>query len=157
MGNPVTNKRAENRRENMRRLVDAHGGPKAFAEKCGYKTASFIVQMTGPNPSRPVTEDTARRVELALGLSEGSLDWPVNGNGKANARGVTTTAPVDISVGRDIMQMILAIASQEKVELPSPTFAEIASFAMASAKETGSVPSQDTLKHLVRAIKSARK
>lgn len=47
-------------RENLRALVEQWGGPLPIARKLGYSNASFVVQMCGPNPTREVTEKTAR-------------------------------------------------------------------------------------------------
>lgn len=64
----------EVRRDNLRRLIDQWGGPKALGVKLGYKNASFLVQMAGPNPSREITESTSRKVEQELDLPAGWMD-----------------------------------------------------------------------------------
>lgn len=64
----------EMRRERLRELIRVHGGPKQIGLKAGYTNASFIVQMAGPNPTREVTEQTARRIEAAYKLPHGWLD-----------------------------------------------------------------------------------
>jgi hypothetical protein len=62
-----------NRRTNLRRLANTYGWTE-LAKRLGYRQPSFLVQMAGPNPTRPVTETSARRFERDLGLPEGSLD-----------------------------------------------------------------------------------
>ncbi len=62
------------RRENLRKLIEQWNGPLPLAKKLGYKTASFLVQMAGPNPSREVSEKTARDVEEKLALPTMWLD-----------------------------------------------------------------------------------
>jgi hypothetical protein len=42
----------------------------------GHANPSFLVQMAGPNPTRNVSEKTARHLESALGLPAGWLDLP---------------------------------------------------------------------------------
>lgn len=61
------------RRANLRRLAGAHGSG-VLAQRLGYTTGSYISQMIGPNPVRPVTERTARVIEQVLGLEPGWLD-----------------------------------------------------------------------------------
>ena len=62
-----------NRRTNLRRLAGTYGWTE-LAKRLGYRQPSFLVQMAGPNPTREVTEKSARRFELDLDLPEGSLD-----------------------------------------------------------------------------------
>lgn len=62
------------RRDNLRRLIDDSGGPNVLAARLGYSNASYLVQMAGPNPTRPVTEKTARKFEMQLNLAPGWLD-----------------------------------------------------------------------------------
>lgn len=61
------------RRENLRRLADQHGAT-VIAKTLGYASVAFLSQMIGPNPTRTVTERTARTVEQAMGLEPGVLD-----------------------------------------------------------------------------------
>lgn len=64
---------SETRRANLRRLADEHG-PTALATRIGWPSVSFLSQMIGPNPTRPVTERTARLIEYRLSLEPGLLD-----------------------------------------------------------------------------------
>ncbi|MEI7955447.1 MAG: hypothetical protein WCJ66_09800 [Verrucomicrobiota bacterium] len=62
------------RRANLKRVVDNFGGPSKVAEILGYKNASFLVHMIGPSPTRVVSDKSARRFEVELGLDWESLD-----------------------------------------------------------------------------------
>lgn len=64
------------RLKNLRKLIEKHGGPTSFASHLGYGSASYFVQIGGPNPSRPISEKTARRIERSLGLKSGWMDEP---------------------------------------------------------------------------------
>lgn len=63
----------EIRVENLRALVRDRGAL-SVAKACGYSNASFISQMAGKNPTSPVTETTARKIEHGLALPEYWLD-----------------------------------------------------------------------------------
>lgn len=63
----------EIRRDNLR-LVVAERGATSVAKACGYKGPSYISQMAGTNPTRPIMEDNARKFETGLGLTKGWLD-----------------------------------------------------------------------------------
>ncbi len=67
---------AENRINNLRRLAEKRGR-NALAELTGI---SYIAHMISPNPTRPITEKNARRIEEALNLPNRWLDesHPVN-------------------------------------------------------------------------------
>ena len=64
----------EYRRENLRRLIEQWHGPGALGAKLGYSNASFLVQMCGPNPTREISERTARKGERTLDLPVWWLD-----------------------------------------------------------------------------------
>jgi len=67
---------SETRRENLRKLFDKHGGPKALSARLNYRVPTFMSQMAGPNPTRNVSERTARSIERALALTPGWLAPP---------------------------------------------------------------------------------
>jgi hypothetical protein len=62
------------RRNNLLLLVDQHGGRKQLGAALGYSNGSYISQLLGTPPKRPLTETTARSIETKLGLSSGWLD-----------------------------------------------------------------------------------
>lgn len=59
---------ADLRKINLRTLIARYGGPSALAKKLGYSNATFISQMIGPKPIRPLSEKTCRKIETALDL-----------------------------------------------------------------------------------------
>lgn len=62
------------RRTNLRHLIQSYHGPTALAAKLGYSNGSFLVQIAGPNPIRPLTEKSARKFEELLQLERGWFD-----------------------------------------------------------------------------------
>ena len=64
----------DTRRDNLRELLKAWGGPTSLAKKLGHANGSYIAQLAGPNPSREVSEKVAREIEQKLGLAVGYLD-----------------------------------------------------------------------------------
>jgi hypothetical protein len=62
------------RRHNLLLLVDQHHGRKQLGEALGYSNGSYISQLLGTPPKRPLTETTARNIEAKLGLACGWLD-----------------------------------------------------------------------------------
>lgn len=64
----------EQRRENLRTLAREWGGPTSLAKKLGHSNGSYLAQLIGPNPSREVSEKTAREVEVKLNLPLGWMD-----------------------------------------------------------------------------------
>lgn len=62
------------RLDNLRMLINDSGGPQSFAKKLGLTNPSFVSHLAGPNPTRTITEKTARKIEGDLGLAHGWLD-----------------------------------------------------------------------------------
>lgn len=153
-------KRMENRRNNLRRLIKDNGGPKVVAARLG-KGASWISQMTGPHPTRPVSEDTARDIEAAFALPEGSLDWPAADaapvvTAEPAARPITTRpAATGDAAARDaeIVSMLAAVWSEDKIELPVVKFGQIAAYAISEAAETGKPLTEAQLRRLIALLK----
>ena len=65
------------RRSNLRALIGERGGLTDLSNRLGYKNPSFLSQMAGPNPTREITEKTARKIEQTLRMEPGALDRPV--------------------------------------------------------------------------------
>lgn len=157
---PVLSKRSENRRENLRRLIEDADGPKNLAAKLGYANPSFLVQMAGPHPTREVTEKTARRFEEKLGLPDGSLDWPVESKGKLGvvvktvaAKGpVSAPASGDTAMSMDIIRMVGQVCASEGVQLPPVKFSDVVQFALLQAIESGRPPSEEAMKRLLALV-----
>lgn len=147
------NKRVENRRVNLRKQIQQRGGPKAFADLVG-KPQSLISQMCGPNPSRPVSEDTARNFERILGMREGELDWPAEPAPGA----LVGVAPAPLSAKHlpdspreisSIIETLIGICREDRLQLPDATFADIASIAIIDAAESGRHPAPEKLRMLI--------
>lgn len=64
----------EIRRVNLRALIGQWGGPTSMSRKLGHANGSYIAQIAGPNPSRDISEKTAREIEGKLGLPLGWMD-----------------------------------------------------------------------------------
>ncbi len=73
--NALTNT-LEQRRTNLRLLAAASSWA-ALARRLGYQSSTFLIHLAGPNPSRNVTEATARRIEATFGMAAGSFDKPL--------------------------------------------------------------------------------
>jgi len=142
---------ADYRREHLRNLVEAHGGPKLTAEKLGYGNASFIVQMAGPSPVRQVSEATARRIEKALGLLEGALDQPIEvidtdtnvlikKRQRAYAGSVREVAEqpeiMSMKTLSDIISLVGKVSSESTTQLPNKKVTDIISLAILSNKKS---------------------
>lgn len=63
----------DTRRANLRALAALHNGPKALG-KLLKVSAAYMNALAGPNPSRNITEQTARKFEQRLKLAPGWLD-----------------------------------------------------------------------------------
>lgn len=146
----------ETRRENMRRIIDTtDGGLKAVSSKLDFASSSYLVQMCGPNPSRPISERNARTFELKLGLEVGALDKPlpaghvVRSTPAPRAADLTAAQPMsDVDLG----SLVLAVGKVlqiEKVELPTAKFAALLAIAVNDAKEHGGKPRDEVIKSLV--------
>lgn len=147
------------RRENFRRFAAANGGPTDVAKRLGYSNASYIVQMIGPNPTRPVTERTARRVEAEYNLPENTLDKPLAAIPMAEAPRPAVVAPepaVVASAGMtgqqigELVQWVGRICEIEGATLSTPKFADIVALAVTDAQAHGGQPREDMVKTLVR-------
>lgn len=64
----------DNRVTNLRALFAFHGGPTNLSRALGHANASFVVQIAGPNPRRPVSDRTARKIEQQLDLPLYAMD-----------------------------------------------------------------------------------
>lgn len=147
------------RRENFRRFAEANGGPTAVAKRMGYSNASYVVQMIGPNPMRPVTERTARRVEEVYNLPTGTMDKPVAAIPQAAPPKVAVVAPEPAVVASapmtskqigELVQLVGRICEIEGATLSTPKFADIVALAVTDAEAHGGQAREDMVKTLVR-------
>lgn len=141
------------RRENFRRLVDESGGPTAVAKLLGYTNASYVVQMIGPNPMRPVTERTARKVESAFGLPVLSLDRPVEvepapAAALAPSRGKPKCG-MSASEFVEVINVVVRICEEEGASLSNRKFADIVSLVAMDADRRGGGTDEAMVRTLV--------
>lgn len=133
------------RRANLRNLIEQWGGPKQLADKLGYNNASFLVQMAGPNPSRDVTEKTARRVELALDLPAGWLDRrPGDTNGQTH---------VDTTLVGSVIRIVCQEADDIGVKLHPSKLADVVNLVYADAESNKGKVRLDFVSQLLRLLK----
>lgn len=146
-------KLSEVRRENLRKLISRSGGPAALSAKLGYASPSFLAQLAGPNPTREVTERTARTFEQKLGLPEYALDQP-GADAPRPPAAASATAAVNTAVIADVIRLVGTIMNSEHVSTPSPDrFADVVSLAVTDALEHGGVPREDRIRTVVRLLK----
>lgn len=163
---------SEIRRQNLRHMIYTRGGPTEFSKLTGINL-SYLVQMTGPNPIRSVTEKTARRCEIALGLPDGTMDTPmpmvlasnapgapraaaraakphaqVAPNPQADAQGMMTPDQV-----MSVMQMVIQQGNTEGVALSLEKGADVIALALADSASHNNTPRPDYIKTLVRLAK----
>lgn len=67
----------EIRKANLRLLMEDAGGPNNLAKRLSLSNPSFLSHLAGPRPTRTITEKTARKIEVTMGLTENWLDSPV--------------------------------------------------------------------------------
>lgn len=140
---------ADIRRTNLRALIGQHGGVSRLSEKLGYSSPSFLVQQAGHNPSREVTEKSARRFEQKLGLEPGTLD-------RNQGPAPNQQAPVAINSGviSDVIRLVGTLMAREQVPVPAPErFADLLALAVTDTLEHGGVPRESHIRSVVRLLK----
>lgn len=120
------------RRENLRNYIDNNGGPAAVAARMGYANASFLVQMTGPHPSRMVSERTAREAERLLGLAPMSLDAPTAVVPAARGRRAEPTMTGEQVY--ELIRLVGKVCSDEGVTLDTSKFADLVALSIHDAR-----------------------
>ena len=133
------------RRDNLRKLMQEHGAS-ALSRKLGYKHPSFLTQLAGPNPSRRITEDSARRYERDLGLPSGWLDNA--------APAATTTTEGSTALVATVIRLVGAVLQGEKIDVQPARFADLVALAYVDAAEHGGAPREAHVRSLVRLMKA---
>lgn len=154
-----------NRRENMRRLI-ADRGLKPLAAALGYKNSSYLVQMCGPHPIRPVSEANARRYEEALGLAAGTLDLDPSldpGRPASDAwdgtdrRAKPAASPVvagtDTPVIAEVVRVTTQMIGEAGLTMTPERFANMVTLVLADAREHGDHARPEFIKGLVEIVK----
>jgi len=145
------------RRDNLRKLIHQHDGPSALARKLGYKNAAFLVTMAGPNPTREVTETSARKIEAKLGLPPHSLDAAAIGRAKPSlqanfANGCGRTAPMNADLMHEVIVRVGEYLEAVPVKLSAAKFADVVLFIYIDAAERGSL-SDEAIQRTVQLAK----
>lgn len=128
------------RRERLQELIREHGGPKALATALGYENPSFLVQMAGPSPTRPVTEKTATAIEKSLALGDGWFD---------GSKGAQDVSPQQESLVIDVATCVHEVCSELHVALSAAKFRNIVTLAYSDAVAKGS-PRADHIRQLIQ-------
>lgn len=141
-------KRTDNRRENLKRLRDEwlQANPekrvKDFAAYAGFKSVSWLSQLTsdatGPN-ARTISEKTARDIEVALGLEEGSLDWVPEDQARTPPKpkaGAAATTPAPAESTLEVVRLMAKVCADSNINLPPLAFSEAVSLAVDSGNLT---------------------
>jgi hypothetical protein len=111
------------RRDNLRILIQQHDGPAAMARRLGYRNAAFLVQMAGPNPTRPVSERTARGFEEKLGLPPGWLDRAAPPSAPLPAP--AAPPPIDSALVTQVLRLVAESCEAMGVTLAHARFADV--------------------------------
>lgn len=141
------------RRANIRQLIAERGGLTSLSNSMGYKNPSFLSQMTGPRPSREITEKTARRIEEKLSLAPGTLDRPRAAYAPIQATPVASPEhEAAVAMVADVIRFVGKVCDEEGLNLGPAKFAEIVAIAFGDAAERGE-PRRDRVTQLVRLLK----
>lgn len=152
------------RKINLRRYIDANGGPGVVGASLGYSNSSFLVQMTGPSPNRYVSEKTARGYELKLGLEPGYFDMPVEvsasellmleGIQSAQVQSENTFDPKALEQYHLLMEMVGGMCVDAKITFPVPQFMLLMRQVTHIALSLKRVPTKEDIKPLLDLISS---
>lgn len=144
-------KLTEVRRRNIRALIEEQrGGLSRLSKAMGYKNPSFLSQMLGPEPTREVTEKTARKVELVLGLEVGSLDRP--GGPPAAGSAPEAAEPGTVSLVADVIRVVGSACEEAGINPGPMKFADLVALALTDSMERGQARPEH-VRQLVRLLK----
>ena len=115
----------------------------------GYANASFLVQMFGPNPTRPASEKTVRKMEEALGLPTGTLD----SSAKAVQLPPAAATHVDTQQLAQMLLFVSRLASEEGVKLTDDRFATLVALAYEEAEEHPGQLREAKIRQVVQLLK----
>jgi hypothetical protein len=135
----------DNRRRNLRQLIEQWGGPKPLSDKLGYSNSSFMVQMAGPNPTREVTEKTARRIEQTLDLPPGWLD--------AQPREQTGLAPVDMTLIATVIRVVAQSAEDDGIRLSPSKLGDLVAVVYQDAESHNNTIRPEFINQVLRLVK----
>lgn len=101
--------------------------------------------MCGPNPSREVTEKTARKTEQVLGLPAGWLDEDPSHNESATK--------VDMSLVALVIRAVMQSAEDDKIRLSPSKLGDIVSLVYTDAEYNGHVIRPEYVKSILQLVK----
>lgn len=133
---------------NARLAIERAGGVGQVAAKMGYANASFLVQMFGPNPTRPASEKTVRKMEAVLDLPAGSLD-------KDPGVQLPPAAATQIDAQQlvQMIQMVSRLAAEEGVQLNTDRFATLVAMAYEESSEHPGQAREGKIRQVVQLLK----
>jgi hypothetical protein len=135
----------EVRRENLRKLIEQWGGPKALGIKLGYKNASFLVQMAGPNPNREITEATSRKIEQTLDLPAGWMDQV--------QAGIAAPVPVDHTLISRAIKAVVSTADDMHVTMEPNKLGDVVSLVYDDAETNGGTIRADFVRRILQLLR----
>jgi len=142
---------AEIRREHLRYHMKKAGASNLSAT-LGYRQPSFLSQLAGPNPTREITEKTARSFEERLGLPSGSFDQPIDAPTQPEQVDAPSVA-ANTELVADVIRLVGNIVASENIELPPAKFADVVALAYVDTVEHNSTPRPEHIKQIVRLLK----
>lgn len=137
-----------NRVKNGRAAIAKAGGVAAVARLMGYRNASYLVQIFGPNPTRQPTEKRCRQIEVALGLPDGSLDLDAQPELPVHA-----AKPLNQGELARMIQLVGKIVQEEAVAVNPERFAGLVALAYEDAATEPSGVREDRLRHVVQLLR----
>lgn len=145
----MTSKLSAVRRARLRLMTEERGGLTRLSKQLGYANPSFLSQMIGPDPTREITEKTARKIEETLGLPAGELDRTPQSGAAEMARAADPT----VSLVADVIRIVGSECEKEGVAPTPLKFSEIVALAYADSAEHGGAPRPEHVKQLVRLLR----
>ena len=136
----------EIRRENLRRLLESVSSTEV-ARQAGYSGPSYISQMAGPNPTKDITEKSARRLETGLGLPAYWMDREQDSYG-AGALPIShavqespppayhSTTVVDSERFTDCAYLLMDVLTKCNVKLPRKKFSVVVGMMLDSSDQS---------------------
>lgn len=136
----------DNRRSNLRQLIEQWGGPKPLSAKLGYSNASFLVQMAGPNPTREVTERTARKIEQTLDLPAAWLD-------RTPGSEPVSPAVVDMTLVATVIRVVVSSAEDDGIRLSPTKLGDLVALVYQDAEAHNNTPRPEFVKQCLRLVR----
>ena len=140
----------ETRLANGRKLIAKSNGATSVARLMGYKNASFLTQIFGPNPTRAPTDKFMRKMESALGLESGLLDRP---DAFEPRPPTAITTALDTGLLTQVIQLVGRIADEEAVKLSADRVAVLTAMGYEDAAENSGQAREGKLRQVIQLLK----